>query len=147
MRLKTRALRMLAATPALLSSLALFGVTSTGPTAASAVSSTAPGKLTGPAVTAAPTGPTTVRDQTCPYPYVCFYNSSGTITGKFRDVTSGWQWLTSSRGADHARNTRYDDTVYYHFTDGRHYCAAPRETTYFYAVVDALRIDWSPRCP
>jgi hypothetical protein len=88
----------------------------------------------------------TVLDQTCPYPYVCLYNSGGVITGRFRDVTSGWQWLTSSRGAAYARNTRHDDIVFYHFTDGRTYCAAPEETTIFFAVVDAIRISWASSC-
>jgi len=87
-------------------------------------------------------------EETCPYPYVCFYNSSGHITGEFRDVTSYWQWLTSSKGAYMGRNTRHDDIVFYHFTNGQVICSPPETTYYFNSwVVDAVRIDWASTCP
>lgn len=51
----------------------------------------------------------------CAYPYVCLYNFGkdgyGHKTGQFRDFTSGWQYLTKSRGDWFIVNTRNDDVV------------------------------------
>jgi hypothetical protein len=83
----------------------------------------------------------------CPYPYACYYNSAGRITGKFRDVTSGWQTLTSSRGAYALHNTRHDDVVFTRATNGTTWCTAPETWVSFSPyVVEAMRIRSSPTC-
>ncbi|TJZ53014.1 hypothetical protein FCH28_17805 [Streptomyces piniterrae] len=65
----------------------------------------------------------------CNYPYVCFYKGSSK-TGQFKD-TGYWQSLGSSKGATSMVNTRRDDVVYTHFTNGRTHCTPPRSTTDF----------------
>jgi hypothetical protein len=85
---------------------------------------------------------------TCPWPYVCFFDRDGNISGKFRDVTRDWQWLTRSKGAPYARNARNDDTVWYHFTDGTTRCAEAQMTSAFPGqTVDAVRISYDEFCP
>ncbi|MFI6359997.1 hypothetical protein ACIBJF_47290 [Streptomyces sp. NPDC050743] len=95
--------------------------------------------------------------ETCPYPYVCFYDSSalespGThIIGKFQVVTSGWQWLSGAKGAAFVLNTRHDDVAYMHMTDGTVYCVLPGgsknfDDDYPNRIVDAIRISWSSTC-
>ncbi|MFG2723295.1 hypothetical protein ACGFW5_34105 [Streptomyces sp. NPDC048416] len=82
----------------------------------------------------------------CSYPYVCFYKGA-TKTGSFKDVTSGWQNLGSSKGATSMVNTRHDDVVYTHFTNGKTYCTSPGVTTAFNSwVVDKVRISSSSSC-
>ncbi|MER7145193.1 hypothetical protein [Streptomyces xanthochromogenes] len=82
----------------------------------------------------------------CSYPYVCFYKGA-TKTGSFQDVTSGWQNLGTSKGADRMVNTRHDDVVYTHFTNGQTHCTPPNTTTVFNSwVVDKIRISSSSSC-
>ncbi|WP_039936156.1 hypothetical protein [Streptomyces himastatinicus] len=82
----------------------------------------------------------------CSYPYVCFYKGS-TKTGSFKDVTSGWQNLGGSKGATKMVNTRDDDVVYTHFTNGKTYCSYPNTTTTFNSwVVDKVRISSASSC-
>ncbi|MFJ2743649.1 hypothetical protein ACIO3O_28815 [Streptomyces sp. NPDC087440] len=82
----------------------------------------------------------------CAYPYVCFYKGS-TKTGQFKDVTSGWQSLGSSKGATKMVNTRNDDVVYTHFTNGETWCTKPGyETTFNSWVVDKIRISSASTC-
>jgi hypothetical protein len=82
----------------------------------------------------------------CPYPYVCFYKGS-TKTGSFKDVTSGWQNLGASKGATTMVNTRHDDIVYTHFTNGETWCTPPNNTTTFNSwVVDKIRISSASSC-
>ncbi|MFC4468972.1 hypothetical protein ACFPH6_31380 [Streptomyces xiangluensis] len=85
-------------------------------------------------------------DASCPYPYVCFYKGS-TKTGQFKDVTSGWQNLGASKGATTMVNTRRDDIVYTHFTNGETWCTPPLNTTTFNSwVVDKIRISSASSC-
>src|SRR5438128_2463217 len=66
----------------------------------------------------------------CPYPNVCFYDSSGHRTGEFTDVTSDWQNIppgSPSHGARLAYNTRHDDVAYLRFTGGKQLCLPPGE--------------------
>lgn len=96
----------------------------------------------------------------CAYPYVCILNGNGAKTGQFRDFTSGWQWLTASRGDWTVQNTRDDDVVYvlrYHpawssgpikepasYSTG---CVSPNNTTTFDGgEIVAIRIDASSTC-
>ncbi len=82
----------------------------------------------------------------CSYPYVCFYKGS-TKTGQFKDVTSGWQNLGSSKGATKMLNTRHDDVVYTHFTNGKTHCTPPGNVTTFNSwVVDKVRISSAASC-
>lgn len=68
-----------------------------------------------------------------------------------REVTSGWQWLTSSKGSDFVRNTRNDDVVYVHMTDGKVYCVENNSHRSFIndepqRFVDGIRISSNPNC-
>ncbi|MEU0057832.1 hypothetical protein [Streptomyces sp. NPDC006334] len=101
--------------------------------------------------------PPASAEETCPYPYVCFYQRdpadypAATISGRLGDVTSGWQWLTGSRGSDFVRNTRHDDVVYLHMTDGKVYCVENGGHKSFIndepqRLVDGVRISSNPNC-
>jgi hypothetical protein len=63
----------------------------------------------------------------CSYPYVCLYAGSQTArpTGRFQDVTSGWQWLTRSFGDRSFYNTRHHTVAYVLTTGGRTVCLRP----------------------
>ncbi|MFE1590670.1 hypothetical protein [Streptomyces sp. NPDC059402] len=63
----------------------------------------------------------------CNWPYVCFYKGS-TKTGQFKDVTSGYQDLRSSRGATKVVNTRNDDAVLLRRASGGPLCILPNYT-------------------
>lgn len=64
----------------------------------------------------------------CGYPYVCLYvgGQMSHPSGRFRDITSGWQWLGRSFGAKSFRNTRHDDVAYIKTTSGATICVGPR---------------------
>jgi hypothetical protein len=83
----------------------------------------------------------------CYYPQVCLSDRSGHITGRFRDVTSGWQWLGRSFGTSSVRNTRHDDVAYLLTTTGRTVCVPPRGRA---GLIDggftAIRISYRPHC-
>ncbi|GGU29519.1 hypothetical protein [Streptomyces violascens] len=83
----------------------------------------------------------------CGYPYVCFYDGEDGV-GKFKDITSGWQTLTRSRGAEYVVNTRHDDGALLHFSNGRTTCVKPGATLYAPSIgaVDKLRITDSAQC-
>ncbi|MGW1870028.1 hypothetical protein ACWCPS_31355 [Streptomyces mauvecolor] len=83
----------------------------------------------------------------CGYPYVCFYVGEDGV-GKFKDITSGWQTLTRSRGAEYVVNTRHDDGALLHFTNGRTACVKPGATLHAPSIgtVDKLRITDSAQC-
>jgi hypothetical protein len=57
---------------------------------------------------------------------VCLYRGSQTsrATGKFRDVTTGWQWFTRSRGAKSVRNAS-PHAAHLLTTSGRVVCVGP----------------------
>ncbi|MGW6706918.1 hypothetical protein ACWGDE_18770 [Streptomyces sp. NPDC054956] len=99
--------------------------------------------LAGPAAAA----PATTAATDCGYPYVCFYIGESEA-GRFKDVTSGWQTLTRSRGAEYADNHRNDDGALLHFTDGHTYCLRPGGHALLgpMGTVDKLRITDSPTC-
>ncbi|MFD7446946.1 hypothetical protein [Streptomyces sp. NPDC059909] len=95
---------------------------------------------------------------TCPYPYVCFYNTdelsnpAAKITGKYQVVTSGWQWFTGSAwGSDYVVNTRNDDVAYVHMTDGKVICVENNSSYSFVndeplRYADAVRISSASNC-
>lgn len=64
----------------------------------------------------------------CGYPYVCLYvgGQMSHPSGRFRDITSGWQWLGRSFAAKSFRNTRHDDIAYILTTSGQTICVNPR---------------------
>src|SRR4051812_43021424 len=86
----------------------------------------------------------------CPYPYVCLYKWDDTgwqRTGQFRQITSYWQYLTVSRGAQAVVNTRHDDVVYVIHLDGTVGCFPPRNPRGGeIAPVIAIRISSSDTC-
>ena len=87
----------------------------------------------------------------CSYPYVCLYKTTGFkhSTGRFRDVTSGWQWLSRSRGATSFVNTRRDDVAYLLTTRGKVICVRPNTTGGMGpdgGGVKAIRISRSSHC-
>lgn len=85
----------------------------------------------------------------CGYPQVCLYAGTrmGHPTGRFRDVTSGWQWLGRSFGARAFKNTRHDDVAYLLTTTGRVICVRPRTTGGLLdGGVTAIRISYRPTC-
>lgn len=87
----------------------------------------------------------------CGYPYVCLYQGSSmrNPTGRFRDVTSGWQWLSRSRGARGFVNTRHDDVAYVLTTGNQVICIRPGTTGGMGpdgGGIKAIRISSSARC-
>ncbi|MGH4029335.1 hypothetical protein ACQB60_10415 [Actinomycetota bacterium Odt1-20B] len=84
----------------------------------------------------------------CTYPYACLYMGE-TETGRYKDITRGWQTLRASRGAEYIVNTRRDDGVRLHFTNGQTKCIKPLANAVHltpYGTVDKLQITDSPRC-
>lgn len=82
----------------------------------------------------------------CAYPYVCFFKG-GKKTGQFKDVGS-WQKLGKSKGATKMYNSRKDDRVFTHFTNGKQWCTPPRTWTTFNAwKVDRVYIGKKAKCP
>ena len=63
----------------------------------------------------------------CSYPKVCLYpgGQMSHPSGRFQDVTSGWQWLSRSFGARSFRNARHDDVAYIKTTTGQVICVRP----------------------
>lgn len=87
----------------------------------------------------------------CGYPSVCLYRGSTNTapTGRFRQVTSGWQWLGASRGTTSVVNTRHDDVVYLLTTKNKTICVRPGATGGLIPGAGgfkAVRISWSSRC-
>jgi hypothetical protein len=85
----------------------------------------------------------------CAYPQVCIYAGSDMQhpTGKFRDVTGGWQWLSRSFGARVFRNTRHDDVAYLLTTTGQTICVRPSAMGGLMSGgVTAVRISWRNSC-
>ncbi|GAA3399296.1 hypothetical protein [Streptomyces roseoviridis] len=84
----------------------------------------------------------------CDYPYVCLYQGE-TETGRYKDVTADWQVLRDSRGATYLVNTRRDDTVLMHFTNGRVVCVPPLAnpaSPFMYGTIDKIQIRSTSRC-
>ncbi|MFF5705681.1 hypothetical protein ACFY7H_24830 [Streptomyces sp. NPDC012794] len=84
----------------------------------------------------------------CDYPYVCLYQGE-TETGRYKDVTADWQVLHASRGAAYLVNTRRDDTVLMHFTNGRVICVPPLAnpaSPLMYGTIDKIKIRSTSRC-
>lgn len=85
----------------------------------------------------------------CRYPQVCIY-PDGQLShpsGKFVDVTGGWQYLNRSFGARSFRNTRHDDVAYIKTTSGRVICVRPGANGGLYdGGATAIRISWRPTC-
>jgi hypothetical protein len=85
----------------------------------------------------------------CGYPHVCIYQGTGQSrpTGRFQDVTSGWQWLSRSFGAKSFRNTRHDDVAYILTTTGRVICVRPGATGgLMNGGATAIRISYRSHC-
>ncbi|MTE22416.1 hypothetical protein F0L17_25600 [Streptomyces sp. TRM43335] len=85
----------------------------------------------------------------CPYPYVCFYNSSGQMTGQFQDVTDYYQSVGASANATEVYNTRYDDVARIRYSDGYVRCIKPRENAWISRAstrVTGIKISWSSTC-
>jgi hypothetical protein len=86
----------------------------------------------------------------CAYPYVCLYklasDGSTVKTGQFRDFTTGWQWLTISKGAMWGWNTRHDDVLRVLYSGGVVSCFPSNSQFAFSGYVLAIRIDPSPTC-
>ncbi|MGH3910374.1 MAG: hypothetical protein ACRDRM_06045, partial [Pseudonocardiaceae bacterium] len=76
----------------------------------------------------------------CGYPYVCFFDHG--LTGGFQDYTDDFQRLIDSHGADTMVNSRHDDVVWLHWTDGHVECTEPLATYRLTTVpaVDGVRI-------
>jgi hypothetical protein len=99
----------------------------------------------GAGVLAVPT-PALASSGGCRYPQVCVYQGSH-ITGRFRQVTGGWQWLGRSFGAHTIRNTRHDDVAYGLTTDGRVFCIRPGRTGgMMNGGFTAIRISYRSTC-
>jgi len=85
----------------------------------------------------------------CAYPYACLYDYDKHLIEDYKDVTSGWQWF-SNTNVYHAVNSRNDDVVYIHHTNGIVACLPsghPERVYKLYSYVpDAIRIDSSPSC-
>lgn len=87
----------------------------------------------------------------CHYPQVCLYLGSQMRhpTGRFRDVTGGWQWLGRSFGARSFKNTRRDDVAEVLTTTGRVICVPPRSSGGLMSGsggATAVRISWRSTC-
>jgi hypothetical protein len=85
----------------------------------------------------------------CSYPQVCLYAGSSMRrpVSRFRDVTSGWQWLGRSFGARSFRNTRHDDVAYLLTTTGRVICVRPgARGGLLSGGVTAIRISYRSTC-
>jgi hypothetical protein len=101
--------------------------------------------------TAAPAGAATTQAALgrCFYPQVCLYPRSQTTqpTGRFRDVTTNWQWLSRSFGTTSAYNTRHDDVAYLLTTTGRTICVPPRSSAGpINGGFTAIRISYRSHC-
>ena len=104
--------------------------------------------------TTAPAEPGTLDTRyNCGYPLVCFYKTEAdwnarTRTAAYRDITSGWQTLSSAaRGSYTTFNSRNDDGVLFHYTNGGTICLGPDSLIYHNSwVVDKVRIMNSPTC-
>lgn len=100
-------------------------------------------------VVAVPTSASAASRSGCGYPYVCLYaGSTGSRPlSKFRDVTSGWQWLGRSFGARSFKNTRHDDVAYILTTTGRTICVRPGVTGgLMNGGATAIRISYRSHC-
>lgn len=66
----------------------------------------------------------------CRYPQVCLYRGylNGSPTGRFVDVTGGWQHLTRSRGTTSYVNTRHHDVAYILTSGGSTVCLMPGDS-------------------
>jgi hypothetical protein len=84
---------------------------------------------------------------TCSYPYVCFIKN-GTVIGRFKDVTSGWQALPSKPSAPlSVVNTRHDDVAYIRWVGGSTACLPPQSTfNVSGGQLDAVRISSAATC-
>jgi hypothetical protein len=86
--------------------------------------------------------------ESCSAPFVCFFDESGTTTGKFMEVTEGWQFLGASKGAVYVTNARRDDVAYIRFSNGETACVPPRSDRDLSdpGTPDAIRIDPAKSC-
>jgi hypothetical protein len=85
----------------------------------------------------------------CYYPQVCLYAGTrmSRPVARFRDVTSGWQWLGRSFGTRGVRNTRLNDVAYLLTTGGRVICVPPGARAGLYSGgFTAIRISWRSHC-
>lgn len=85
----------------------------------------------------------------CGYPYVCIYRGpqTGRPSGRYRDVTRGWQWFSRSRGATSVVNTRHDDVAYLLTSNGNVICVPPRTAgSVWSGVLRAIRISYRSHC-
>ena len=103
--------------------------------------------MLGAGVLGAPTPAVAAARSGCGYPHVCLYTGSGQRLGQFRDVTSGWQWLSRSFGARSFKNTRHDDVAYILTTTGRVICVRPGATGgVMNGGATAIRISYRSTC-
>ncbi|MBT2449916.1 hypothetical protein J7F03_23140 [Streptomyces sp. ISL-43] len=80
---------------------------------------------------------------------VCFYKGYSTWTGAFHDVTSGYQTLVGSKGADKAWSNRGSGGTLLHFTNGKTICLKAgqlREDLKSIGTVDKVRLTNSAGC-
>ncbi|MET9961511.1 hypothetical protein ABZ128_21050 [Streptomyces sp. NPDC006326] len=80
---------------------------------------------------------------------VCFFKGYSTRTGEYHDVTSGYQTLVASKGADKAWSTRRSGGTLLHFTNGKTICLKAgqlREDLKSVGTVDKIRITTSANC-
>ncbi|MBG0568245.1 hypothetical protein [Actinoplanes aureus] len=92
----------------------------------------------------------------CNYPYVCVYGGNGdwvssNIVGRFRDITSGFQYASTNRSPFSVVSTRNDDTVYVLYRNGgenfdRVDCLLPNEGAFYNSTFRGIRIDDRPGC-
>lgn len=85
----------------------------------------------------------------CSYPKVCVYHGTQMTrpSGRFQDVTSGWQYFGRSFGTKGVRNTRHDDVAYLKTTTGRVVCVRPGRTGgLMEGGFTAIRISTSRTC-
>jgi hypothetical protein len=82
----------------------------------------------------------------CYWPQVCL-SYRGQITGRYRQVTSYWQYLGKSFGANVIDNRRRDDRVRVKTTFGAIVCVPPRTRQVLWnGGATAVNIDRAPIC-
>ncbi|NES31782.1 hypothetical protein GCE86_24280 [Micromonospora terminaliae] len=89
----------------------------------------------------------------CVYPRVCFYLTEANFwnsspTAAYQDVTSTWQTLSSrAKGAKYIVNTRNDDVIHLHYTNGQTNCLESNSIAYETSrIVDKVRISSASSC-
>ncbi|EFE79166.1 hypothetical protein K7395_01955 [Streptomyces filamentosus] len=85
----------------------------------------------------------------CNYPEVCVYSDTSvnsTIVGRFKVVTSYWQYLDNPNTEYSIVNTRNDDVAHVKNSNGTVSCIKPNGSMSSGQRIVAIRIDSSPTC-